>query len=112
MNLISKGFVNNSETENHLAQANSIKDSPLLKKYEIQIENSSNKHRLNQNLIIQNCDAAKNEYLTMMNDVHMLLENCENLTNNQKLEYCQSERYYMRLYLEQVLLKYNICPKG
>lgn len=47
----------------------------------------------------------------MMNDVHVLLENCENLTNNQKLEYCQSERYFMKLYLKQVLLKYNIYPK-
>lgn len=78
---------------------------------EIQIEISISNDRLNQDLVIDNCDIAKNEYLTMMNDVHVLLENCENLTNNQKLEYCQSERYYMRLYLKQVLLKYNICPE-
>ncbi|MFX1355820.1 MAG: hypothetical protein ACFFA8_00910 [Promethearchaeota archaeon] len=77
---------------------------------EIQIEISISNDRLNQDLVIDNCDIAKNEYLTMMNDVHLLLENCENLTNNQKLEYCQSERYYMRLYLKQVLIKYNISP--
>ena len=47
----------------------------------------------------------------MMFDIHNLLEKCEDLSSNQKLEYCQSERYYMKLYLKQVLIKYDLCPR-
>lgn len=45
----------------------------------------------------------------MVNDIHQLLENCENLNNNQKLDYCNNERYFMRQYLKYTLIKVNNC---
>lgn len=42
-------------------------------------------------------------------DVHKLLESCENLDSNQKLKYCNSERYFMRQYLKYTLIKVNNC---
>jgi len=45
----------------------------------------------------------------MINDVHALLENCNDLSNTQKLEYCNSERHFMKQYLRQALIKVNKC---
>ncbi len=49
----------------------------------------------------------KNEYLVILNDIHSILSNCSNLTNKQKLDYCNSQRYYMKLYLREVLINVN-----
>ncbi|MHA2289848.1 MAG: hypothetical protein ACXABG_13770 [Promethearchaeota archaeon] len=64
---------------------------------------------LNDDSIIQKCDTAKNEYLVMINDVHALLENCNDLSNSQKLEYCTSERHFMKQYLKHALIKIHKC---
>jgi hypothetical protein len=45
----------------------------------------------------------------MANDIHTLLKKCDNLNNNQRLDYCNSERYYMKQYLKYTLLKVNKC---
>ena len=49
----------------------------------------------------------KNEYLAISNDIHSILSNCLELTNNQKLDFCDSQRYYMKLYLKEVLIQIN-----
>ena len=38
-------------------------------------------------------------------DVHFFLLNNKELTNNQKLEYCTIERYFMKLYLREMMKK-------
>ncbi len=45
----------------------------------------------------------------MINDVHELLQNYEKLSNEEKLEYCNSERYLMKMYLRHALIKINKC---
>ncbi len=50
---------------------------------------------------------AKDEYLIISNDIHSILSNCSNLTNNQKLEFCNSQRYFMKLFLKDMLMKIN-----
>ena len=45
---------------------------------------------LNDSSIIQKCNEIKQEYMTMMDDIHSLLINYEDLSNNQKLEFCNS----------------------
>jgi len=64
---------------------------------------------LNDSSIIQKCDEIKKEYMVMMDDIHSLLINYEDLSNNQKLEYCNSERYYMRMYMKHAMIKINKC---
>ena len=46
---------------------------------------------------------AKNDYLTILNDIDSILFNIDNLTNKRKLEYCRTQRYYIKLYLREVL---------
>lgn len=51
--------------------------------------------------IEQLCD----ENLTTLQKIHAILVNCANLSKKQKLEFCESERYFMKLYLKK--LQYN-----
>jgi len=39
--------------------------------------------------------------------VHLILLNNSNLTNSQKLEYCRIERYFIKLFLKEVVKKYQ-----
>jgi len=38
-------------------------------------------------------------------NVHFFLSNNKELTNNQKLDYCTIERYFMKLYLREMMKK-------
>ena len=43
----------------------------------------------------------------MVEDIHVILSNDENLTNYEKLNYCNSERHYMKQYLKHTMIKIN-----
>jgi len=58
-------------------------------------------------LIVQECDVAKKEYFIMVKDIHTLLKNCKEFSNDEKLNYCNSERFYMKQYLKHTLIKVN-----
>ena len=45
------------------------------------------------------------DYLVILNDINLILSNVNNLTNNQKLDYCNNQRYYIKRYLREVLRK-------
>jgi hypothetical protein len=42
----------------------------------------------------------KDKYLLMLNRIRSIFNNCPNLTNKQKFEYCAIERYFMKSYLK------------
>ncbi len=46
-----------------------------------------------------------NKFYGKIIDVHFILLNNKELTNNQKLEYCTIERYFMKLYLREMMEK-------
>ena len=53
---------------------------------------------------------SKNEYLAISNDIHLILSNCQDLTNSQKLDFCANQRYFMKLYLKKTLNQINqVC---
>jgi len=43
-----------------------------------------------------------NENLKILNDLQDILQNCTNLTQKEKLEYCKSQRFFMKLYLREM----------
>ena len=43
-----------------------------------------------------------NDNLIILNEIKAILQNCSNLTNKQKLEYCNSQRFFMKLYLKEI----------
>ncbi|MFX1346840.1 MAG: hypothetical protein ACFFAI_17215 [Promethearchaeota archaeon] len=59
------------------------------------------------NSLEQNIPDVKTEYLSISNDIHSILSNCPDLTTNQKLDYCNSQRYFMKLYLKEMVIKIN-----
>ena len=61
-------------------------------------ESSKSKYGLND---------SKNEYLSISNDIHSILSNCQDLTNTQKLDFCNNQRYFMKLYLKEMVIKIN-----
>ncbi len=42
------------------------------------------------------------ENLITLQKIHAILLNCSNLSKKQKLEFCDSERYFMKLYLQKL----------
>jgi hypothetical protein len=72
------------------------KDNSLKKNYKNDISN-----------LEFNLNNTKNEYLAISNDIHSILSNCPDLTNIQKLDFCTNQRYFMKLYLKEVLIQIN-----
>lgn len=52
-------------------------------------------------------DGSKDEYLAISSDIHSILSNCSELTNTQKLDFCNNQRYFMKLFLKELLIKIN-----
>jgi hypothetical protein len=52
-----------------------------------------------------NIETINDENLTTLSKIHAILLNCVNLSKKQKLEFCESERYFMKLYLQKFTKK-------
>ena len=44
----------------------------------------------------------------MAEDIHTILRNRDDLTNFEKLNYCNSERHYMKQYLKHTIMKLHV----
>jgi len=84
----------NSKTEKN-NQAKIIKSGPNEKTPDSSKSVTNKPH----NKEIENiCD----ENLITLQKIHAILLNCSNLSKKQKLEFCESERYFMKLYLQKL----------
>ncbi len=43
-----------------------------------------------------------NDNLKILKDLQDILQNCTKLTQKEKLEYCKSQRFFMKLYLKEM----------
>lgn len=64
--------------------------------YEKVVNNSSNIKRANE--IPQK---SRYDNFKLLTDISNVLQNCRHLTAKDKLLYCQSQRYFMKLYLRE-----------
>jgi len=55
----------------------------------------------------KNLENIMDKNLVILKKVHSILLNCINLTKKQKLEFAESERYFMKLYLKRLTGKIN-----
>jgi len=84
----------NSKTEKK-SQVKIIKSGPI----ERASDSSESVNIKSQNSEVENiCD----ENLITLHKIHAILLNCSNLSKMQKLEFCESERYFMKLYLQKL----------
>jgi len=45
---------------------------------------------------------AKYDNFKLLSDISKVLQNCRHLTSKDKILYCQSQRYFMKLYLREI----------
>lgn len=62
-------------------------------------------HKEEINSFNQKISDTKTEYLSISNDIHSILSSCPDLTSNQKLDYCNSQRCFMKLYMKEIVVK-------
>jgi hypothetical protein len=67
--------------------------SKIKKIQKVPIEKKDNSNQKLEDIIDENIITLKK--------VHAILLNCVNLTKKQKLEFAESERYFMKLYLKK-----------
>ena len=58
-----------------------------------------------KDLIVEDLGEVIDENLITLKKVHSILLNCINLTKKQKLEFAESERFFMKLHLKKLLDK-------
>ena len=58
-----------------------------------------------KNILKHESEIEVNKYFKTLEQVPPLISNCPELTNKQKLDYCNCERSFMKLYLKDLLLK-------
>lgn len=61
---------------------------------------------LSKNSINQEINYELSRFYIKINEIHLILSNNSNLTNDEKLDYCRIERYFMKLYLKAIVKKY------
>ena len=64
--------------------------------YEVEFDNKQNE------ILEHNSETPVNDNLVILEEIGEILQNCTTLTENQKLDYCKSQRYFMKLYLKEV----------
>jgi len=72
------------------------------------VENSKSQEQQDIKYNLQVKDGQEieaNEDLTTLQKLHAILLNCINLTKKQKLEFAESERFFMKLYLKKLIDK-------
>ncbi|MFW9943251.1 MAG: hypothetical protein ACFFFT_19605 [Candidatus Thorarchaeota archaeon] len=85
-------------------------DSKIIKERNIKIQKSELKSKdseiiaqVSYNIEEENIEEICDENLATLQKIHAILLNCINLSKKQKLEFAESERYFMKLYLKKVL---------
>ena len=81
-----------------------LDDVPGLGKFiEIETHDYENKDKIN---LIQNIEGfpqkAKIDNFKLLKDIQTVLQKCNHLSEQQRLMYCQSQRYFMKLYLREI----------
>ncbi|MFX1410613.1 MAG: hypothetical protein ACFFA6_09685 [Promethearchaeota archaeon] len=83
-----------------MMSSNIGKSEPVLKInnlfYEVEIDNKKIE------FLEQTSDNPIDDNLVILEEIGEILKNCTILTENQKLDYCKSQRYFMKLYLKEV----------
>ena len=85
----------------------SIKNKKTEKKGSIKKDSSSQVSEDNgpENHLEEDLDELIDENLITLKKIHSILLNCVNLTKKQKLEFAESERFFMKLHLKKLLDK-------
>jgi len=114
--LVSELFneINSKEDLNYFSNILSTSLSEYNKRF--QVENyaeitASSFNKIGNNEFIKTkyiSPSTEDEYLSILNDLHAILLSCSEFSNSQKLEFCNNQRYFMKKYLKELLIKLNV----
>lgn len=83
-----------------MMSSNIGKSEPVLKIndlfYDVKIDNKENE------ILEKSSENPMNDNLAILEEIGEILRNCTILSEKQKLDYCKSQRYFMKLYLKEV----------
>ncbi|MFX1321869.1 MAG: hypothetical protein ACFFAQ_09505 [Promethearchaeota archaeon] len=99
---MSSGRIKNKRFES-VKENYKIKELISLDKKEVQLKKQFKKNSHNQlnKEIINDLD----DNFDIIKSLHLILLNCSTLTKKQKFDFCNSQRYFMKLYLKEILRK-------
>ncbi len=99
---MSSGKINNKSFES-VKRSYKLKELISKDKREVQLKSQFNKNSHNQlnKEIINDLD----DNFDIIKSLHLILLNCSTLTKKQKFDFCNSQRYFMKLYLKEILRK-------
>jgi len=99
---MSSGRINNKSFES-VKRSYKIKELISKEKREVQLKSQFKENSLNQlnKEIINDLD----DNFDIIKSLHLILLNCSTLTKKQKFDFCNSQRYFMKLYLKEMLRK-------
>ena len=68
--------------------------------------------KIEESVKLRKVEEICDENLITLKKIHAILLNCLNLNEKEKLEFCISERYFMKLYLKKVerLISHELFP--
>ncbi|MFX0000270.1 MAG: hypothetical protein ACFE9Q_01020 [Candidatus Hodarchaeota archaeon] len=98
--------------ENYLKNVESsfrFNDSAIFNNYNLQQSKFSEQKLYEHDLIKDNKsilkhlnEGVKKNHFNMIKEIHNILKSSKNLTQNQKFAYCNSQRFFMKLYLKRI----------
>jgi len=63
----------------------------------------SNSFKKDYDIRLQPCyNRIVDDHLEMIKKIHFILENSQDLSQKQKFDYCNSQRFFMKLYLKRI----------
>jgi hypothetical protein len=95
--------MNHKKIQNRMNQmiTSRIEDSePVLNLKDLFYEKNSNNSR-NIEQVDEIPNKSRYDNFKLLTDISNVLQNCRHLTDKDKLLYCQSQRYFMKLYLRE-----------
>jgi hypothetical protein len=81
--------------------SSSLHDSePIINLKNLFYESNAGKPLKNEHIDLE--DKSKRENLRLLGEIQKVLQRCTNLTDKQRLMYCESQRYFMKTYLREM----------
>ena len=81
--------------------SSSLHDSePIINLKNLFYEINASKPIKNEHINLE--DKSKRDNLRLLGEIQKVLQRCTNLTDKQRLMYCESQRYFMKTYLREM----------
>jgi len=102
--------INSKESFNYISNLliSSLKEYEKYFTYSDNVEEGEKIEYKNINLL-KPINDSRNEYLGILKDIDVVLSNCSEMTHIQRIDFCNSQRHFMKLYLKLFVTENNLA---